>query len=422
MEDKKDLDLTVKINYRGKSKEIGRNNLSSLDNLKNEIMEAFSIPNTKNYINFSIRNKDGKTNLIKEINDLFKYTNYLELDLNIDNELNKIIQFMKSDQFDDSNNNKIINNNEEIGSVKKEKENIEEVKKLKIEELQNQINEIKKGREQKKKIKEMNNKLCQYFENITKIKMKFDELKINKYINEIQNKIMNDIIPLIEKNIKRNQNKFIEIYMKQNDEKILKLNNYFEEISKDIDEIKKEINILNKNNAKNESMELKNNIRDNDSQQNENINNEKCVFAVNKKDKKFSIRIKRKDDNSSKQKNDSNIILDEFNIILEEIFYNDLRDLSNEEINKIKDCIYKLKSLKIEPQPIVQKFLDSNIPFFNKDIVNKNKIEEKFRNLRNIIEKIISSNEEEEIINKDNIKKNESKRNIYKRKKFKKDV
>jgi len=349
MEDKKDLDLTVKINYRGKSKEIGRNNLSSLDNLKNEIMEAFSIPNTKNYINFSIRNKDGKTNLIKEINDLFKYTNYLELDLNIDNELNKIIQFMKSDQFDDSNNNKIINNNEEIGSVKKEKENIEEVKKLKIEELQNQINEIKKGREQKKKIKEMNNKLCQYFENITKIKMKFDELKINKYINEIQNKIMNDIIPLIEKNIKRNQNKFIEIYMKQNDEKILKLNNYFEEISKDIDEIKKEINILNKNNAKNESMELKNNIRDNDSQQNENINNEKCVFAVNKKDKKFSIRIKRKDDNSSKQKNDSNIILDEFNIILEEIFYNDLRDLSNEEINKIKDCIYKLKSLKIEP-------------------------------------------------------------------------
>jgi len=422
MEDKKDLDLTVKINYRGKSKEIGRNNLSSLDNLKNEIMEAFSIPNTKNYINFSIRNKDGKTNLIKEINDLFKYTNYLELDLNIDNELNKIIQFMKSDQFDDSNNNKIINNNEEIGSVKKEKENIEEVKKLKIEELQNQINEIKKGREQKKKIKEMNNKLCQYFENITKIKMKFDELKINKYINEIQNKIMNDIIPLIEKNIKRNQNKFIEIYMKQNDEKILKLNNYFEEISKDIDEIKKEINILNKNNAKNESMELKNNIRDNDSQQNENINNEKCVFAVNKKDKKFSIRIKRKDDNSSKQKNDSNIILDEFNIILEEIFYNDLRDLSNEEINKIKDCIYKLKSLKIEPLPIVQKFLDSNIPFFNKDIVNKNKIEEKFRNLRNIIEKIISSNEEEEIINKDNIKKNESKRNIYKRKKFKKDV
>jgi len=422
MEDKENLDLTVKINYLGKSKEIGRNNLSSLDNLKNEIMEAFSIPNTKNYIHFSIRNKDGKTNLIKEIDDLFKYTNYLELDLNIDNELNKIMQFMKSDQFDDSNNNKIMNNNEEIGRVKKEKENIEEVKKLKIEELQNQINEIKKGREQKKKVKEMNNKLCQYFENITKMKMEFDELKINKYLNEIQNKIMNEIIPLIERNIKRNQNKFIEIYMKQNEEKILKWNNNFEKINKDIDEIKKEINIINKNNAKNESMEIKNNIRDNNSQQNENINNEKYVFAVNKKDKKFSIRIKRKNDNSSKQKNDSNIILNEFNIILEEIFYNDLRDLSNEEINKIKDCIYKLKSLKIEPLPIVQNFLDSNIPIFNKDIANKNKIEEKFRNLRNIIEKIISSNEEEEIINKDNIKKNESKRNIYKRNKFKKDV
>ena len=73
--------------------------------------------------------------------------------------------------------------------MKKEKENIEEVKKLKIQGLQNQINEIKKWREQKKNIKEMN----QYFENITKMKKELDNLKISNFRNEIQNSI-NDII------------------------------------------------------------------------------------------------------------------------------------------------------------------------------------------------------------------------------------
>ena len=67
-------------------------------------------------------------------------------------------------------------------------------KKLKIEELQNQINEIKNRREQNQKVKEM---IFRHFENINNTKKELDDLKIRNLISEIQDKAINDIIPFI---------------------------------------------------------------------------------------------------------------------------------------------------------------------------------------------------------------------------------
>ena len=62
-------------------------------------------------------------------------------------------------------------------------------KKLKIEELQNQINEIKNRREQNQKVKEM---IFRHFENINNTKKELDDLKIRNLISEIQDKAIND--------------------------------------------------------------------------------------------------------------------------------------------------------------------------------------------------------------------------------------
>ena len=411
MVDKEDLFLKIKVNHNGESKEFKSENLPTLDELKGKIMGYLSIPDIKKYMHFTYRDKEGLNINIENRKDLIKYSNpsqdnesFLEIDLNIDNELNKIKEFMKSDQFNSNNNSKIDSDNNYQKLNEKEKKNeievksIEEIKKIKIEDLQNQINGIKKRREQKKKIKEMNNILSEYI----KKKKELDELKINNFINEILNKNINNIKPLIEKNfsdylIKINNKRFDEyaitfeyiknkleqnisnVYMEKNDERMIIVNNNFEKITKDIDEIKNEINNINKNKAKNDSKEIQiNNNNGNDNyHQSKTINNEKIYYLeYYKKDYKTSVRIKRKtksDISSSidfEQKNDSEIIKKEFITMLKKIFFNNLKYLIKSEIDKIKDFTYKLKNLKIDPLTIINQFYKDYAQYLDLQISN----------------------------------------------------
>ena len=456
MVNREDEFLTIKVSHNGESKEFKSENLPTLDELKSKIMGYLSIPDIKKYMHFSYRNKEDQNIIIENEKDLMKYSNqiqdnesYLEIYLSIDNELKLIKEFMNSTQFNLNNHSKIDSDNIYQKPNEKEKKNESEVKnnekdkKLKIKELQNQINEIKKRREQKKKIQEMNNKLSQYL----KKKKELDELKISNFINEILNEFINKIKPLIEKNIsdyllKIKYKKFDEyyripeyiknkldqnisnIYMKQNAEKMLILNNNFETIIKDIDEIKNEINKINKNKVKNDSKEIQNNNGNNNIHQGKIKNNENIYYLeYYENNTKKSIRIKRKikSGNSSsidfEQKNHSKIIIKEFNDMLEEIFYNNLKYLINDEINKIKDFKYKLKNLKIDPLPIFKNFYNDNAQYldpqiskikFNKiiDIISKSEKEENIGN----------SNDDNKISNKGSIKTKISQNNFKKRK------
>ena len=466
MVDKEDLFLKIKVNHNGESKEFRSENLPTLDELKSKIMGYLSIPDIKKYMHFSYQNKEGQNKNIEKEVDLFNLSElnqvsneyYIELYLSIDNELNKIKQFMNSSEFNSNNNNIVDSDNicqkmkEKKIKNKSEMKSIEEIKKLKIEELQNQINEIKERREQKKKVKEMNNK---NFENIANMKKELNGLKIRNLINEIQNKAINDIIPLIGNNISdflndknkkfdeivtiiKNkikleqsiQNNQYKIFIEQNKERMSKLNNNFVSINKDLDgikneieQIKNEINNINKNKAKKDSNELQNNNSNNknNNQQNENINNENFeYFDYNKNDNnKLETVNKAKSDVSSsikpEQNNESNNIEKKFNELLEEIFCNNLKDLTNDEIKKLKDFYYKLKNLQKKPLLMVERFYNRsslvNRTKKNKDKLNKiNFIISKITN-----EKFIdNSNEKKVINNKDKIKTKSSNNNIKK--------
>ena len=216
MVDKEDVFLKIKVKHNGISEEFRSENLPTLDELKSKIMGYFSIPDIKKYMHFSYKNKEGQNNIIQKAEDLIKNSNtsqddkecYIEIDLSIDDELNKIIQFMNSTQFNSNNNNKIVSDNKCQNLDEKEKKNESEVKineedkNLKIKELQDQKNEIKKRREQKKNKKEMNNKLYKNFENLVKLQ---NDWKIY-FLNEINNKINDIMIPLIESNFLKDLN------------------------------------------------------------------------------------------------------------------------------------------------------------------------------------------------------------------------
>ena len=478
MVSKEDEYLKIKVKHNDESKEFKSENLPTLDELKSKIMGYLSIPDIKKYMHFSYRNKEGQNITIENEKDLKKYSNpsqdnesYIEIDLSIENELNKIKQFMNSAQFNSNNYSKIDSDNnyqklnEKEKNNKSEVKNNEEDKTLKIKELEEQINEIKKRREHKKNIIKEINKIFQNFENIIIKKKELYDLKISNFINEIQNKIINDIMPLIERNISNylkyknnkydgfvtstkdlinkielninNNNKIIyDIYIIQNGESKLKLDNNFEEICKDIDYIKNEINNINKIKAKNDSKEIENNNQNKDNiKRNEIFNNAKDYYTkVYKFGKHEKIQLKKhikvKSENlslkNSEQKKDSNEIMDDFNLFLEQLFYDDLKGLRYDEKNKMKDFVYDLKNLGKEPLPIIQYFLDNNISSFDKNIPEKNEKEEKFRNIINLVSKYLKEYdndnliEEKKISYKDNSKKIEPKKYKFERKYYNK--
>jgi len=465
MVDKEDCYLIIKINHNDESKEYKFENLPSLNELKSEIMGYFSIPDFKKYMHLSFKNKEGQNNFIEKAVDLMEYSNsnqgdnnsYIELDLSIDNELNKIKQFMISEQFNSNNNNKInsenyyqnLNLNKKVKKNDSEEKNNEEIKKLKIKELQNQINETKKRAEQMKKINEMN-KLYQNFENISKLKKELDDLKISSLINEIiKNNIIDAekniseyfkkrskkfdecitsikyIINQLEQNIKSNQNNkniIIDLFTEQNDVKISELKNNFKRIKKDLDKIKNEINNINKNKTNNDSNELQiNNKEEDNKQQPLNINNENIILheSIKRKgDKKYIITINRKVKSdissiNSENKSNPNEISNEFNLLLEQIFFNDLTNITNEEVSQLKNCYEQLKKLKLEPLTKLAHFYNKNISVIKVNTIQKNEYLEKYWKIKDII-----SNLEKEYNNKKKIITNkEPKKNYYKKNK-----
>ena len=217
-------------------------------------------------------------------------------------------------------------------------------------------------------------------------------------------------------NIENKKNNIIDIFKKQNDEdeRIHKININFEEIRKDIDKIQNEIK--NKNNIKNDSTELQNNNNIKELQ-NKNQNNDNGYYEEVKKNKrKICVRLKHHSDitdNNSllkkfNQKNNSNNkIENELYLVLEEILFNDLKDLSTEETKNIIDLYYKLKSLKIYPLSFVDNYLNSNISISNKDVIIKNEKVEKFRIIKSIFISL------EKFYKKDNIKEEKNKRNKH---------
>ena len=477
MVDQEDVYLTIKVNHNGESKEFISENLPSLDELKCKIMGYLSIPDIKKYMHFSYKNEEGQNNIIEKQYDLFKFSNqsqgnngyYIELDLSVDNEINKIKQFMNSVPFISNNNNKINSDNNIQKMNEKEKKNElkekgnEEIKKLKMEELEKQINEIKKRRQQKEKIKDMNNKLSKNIENIIKMKKELDNLKINNFMNEFKNKIIKDIIPFIKRNIsnyiknkkyeieritaediiniiKQNiSNKKIDYSKKQNDEKRLKVNYNFEGINKDIDDIKNEINNINKNKVKNSPKELQNNNNNKRMEKvqiNEIFNNETNHHMEVKKDKnKLPIRDKRKtlndnlsfiktEQNNELKKVPNNNIINQFSLLLEEIFCNNFSILSNSEKNKIEDYSNELKSLNIEPLKFVLEFYNKKKLLIKSNINKNNYNEDKLKIIKQIIinlNKSNNSNKEKIIINKGNFRENEKKIYMHRKHKIQKE-
>ena len=143
MVDKEDLYLNIKVNYEGQTMEMSTKDLPNLDNFKNILMDKFDIPNIKDYLYLSSKNRENygsSDNLIKKDEDLFKYSKetsncniyYLELDLNFN------FDFFKSKQITNLNQ---LYQKQKDSEITKE---IIEEKKMKIKELQSQISEIKK--------------------------------------------------------------------------------------------------------------------------------------------------------------------------------------------------------------------------------------------------------------------------------------
>jgi len=258
------------------------------------------------------------------------------------------------------------------------------------------------------------------------------ERNISNYLNNKFDEFVTltkDLINKLELNMKNNYNIINDIYIIQNGESKLKLDNNFEEICKDIDIIKNEINNINKIKTKNDSKEIQNNNQKKEyKKRNENFNNAQDYYIKEYKigkHQKIQLKkhIKGKSENlsliNSGQKKDSNEIIDDFNLFLEHLFYDDLKDLRNNEINKMKDFFYKLKGLEIEPLPIIKNFLDENISNLNNDNAQKNEKEEKFRNINFLISNLEkeyeknNSKKEKEISHKDSLNKNEPKKNRF---------
>ena len=131
MVDKEDLYIKIKVYHNSESEEFRSENLPTIDELKSKIMRYLTIPDIKKYMHLSYQSKEGQNKMIEKADDLFILSElnqvnneyYIELNLSIDNELNKIKQFMNSSEFN-SNNNIIVNSDNNCHKLKEnEKKN-----------------------------------------------------------------------------------------------------------------------------------------------------------------------------------------------------------------------------------------------------------------------------------------------------------
>ena len=300
MVDQDDIYLNVKINYPSNPiEDIRTKDLPSLDELKNKIMEKLAIPNTKDYLFLSYKDDKGTVQKIEDNKNIFNYakekqkshqTEYiLELDLSISDEVEKFKKFFK-EGFDDNKHN--IGEKNELDKIRKEneiiKKKIKEMEKSKKKDLEILIEKIK---EMKKKIiikeKYENNKLQIEF-----LKKELERQKLNNYINELSQKIKEQINIFFQDKIqtfKIEAKKIKDDIIKNQDDAF---KNYKAQILNYIKDLKEGMKELNEKNIqlKSTSQKIKK-----DSEKDKSLNN-----SSKKGSEQNNLILKEKDGSNSK--------------------------------------------------------------------------------------------------------------------------
>lgn len=289
--DKNEAFLIIHINYENNKAEIKLSELPSIKVLKKLAAKEFNIPKNKtNFLSFRYKDEEGDFNLLNENDNLIVFSkevsnNLYILDLNLELDESRDNQ-RKSESNDNENVNDIKYEEIKNKNMKLKKE-IEEIKKIK--ELEKEINEIKIKKEKKKlrKEKEMMEIKMKNKEKIENLKNIKNSLILNKYINDLEKKLLDNIIPMIEnkiKNIQEINNKHIyNIICKE-------MNNILNELTNKIEIKKNEI-------IKYQANEISNIISDNNKDYFKKINN---LF------KEINLKIKTKENDKEIKKNDNN--------------------------------------------------------------------------------------------------------------------
>ena len=380
MVDKDDILLNVNINYNNNQIKIGKvKDLPSIDVIKNKIMRYLEIPNTKDYLYLSIKDDKGSVQKIGDDDNIFKYakekpkshqTEYiLELDLSISDEVDKFKKFFNAN-FDE---NKYNENKNELDRIIKENEivknNLKEMEKSKIEELENRIKKIKEKKKKKKKeiiIKENieKNKIIEL------LKKELEDKKLEYYINELSKRFKEQINKFFEDKIQT-----FEIEAKKLNDQIIRnkdnaIITFKEQILKSINDLKKEKkeleekninykNIIQKIKKDSEKDKSLNNSSQKDSELDNSIlkgKDSKNLKVANNNEQS----IERKPQDSLKTKNINNFIYKDFDIIYNESlpkdeFFNFLnkfffksqnQNLTEDEQNTLENYHYELKNSK----------------------------------------------------------------------------
>ena len=380
MVDKDDILLNVNINYNNNQIKIGKvKDLPSIDVIKNKIMRYLEIPNTKDYLYLSYKDDKGSGQKIGDDENIFKYakekpkshqTEYiLELDLSISDEVDKFKKFFNAN-FDE---NKYNENKKELDRIIKENEivknNLNEMEKSKIEELENRIKKIKEKKKKKKKeiiIKENieKNKIIEL------LKKELEDKKLEYYINELSKRFKEQINKFFEDKIQT-----FEIEAKKLNDQIIRnkdnaIITFKEQILKSINDLKKEKKELEEKNInyKNTIQKIKKDSEkdkslNNSSQKDSELDNSilkgkdsKNLKVANNNEQSFE----RKPQDSLKTKNINNFIYKDFDIIYNESlpkdeFFNFLnkfffksqnQKLTEDEQNTLENYHYELKNSK----------------------------------------------------------------------------
>ena len=201
MVDQDDIYLDVKINYNNNQMTLKQKDLPSSDEIKNFIMKNLDIPNTKDYLTLSYKDDKGSIQKIEDGENFFNYAQkkennhkeeyILELDLKVDDKINKFKQFFKGG-IDENKYNQHKNELDKLKNenkiIKKEKEEMEKSKNEELEKLKIKIIELKMKLTKREKLE--NNKL-----------------KIELFTKELENQILKKYI---NDSFKEKINKFIE--------------------------------------------------------------------------------------------------------------------------------------------------------------------------------------------------------------------
>jgi len=440
MVDQDDIYLDVKINYNNNQMTLKQKDLPSSDEVKNFIMKKLDIPNTKDYLTLSYKDDKGSIQKIEDGENFFNYAQkkennhkeefILELDLKVDDKINKLKQFFKGEIDENKYNqhkNELDKLKKENKIIKKEKEEMEKSKNEELEKLKIKIIELKMKLTKREKLennklkkelfeKELENQILKKYINDS-----FKE-KINKFIEnkkrsfKVEAKSINEEIiknqDNVFKNIKSETTKYINDLnsgMKDLNEKYIKLSKSASQQMEKDSEKSKSLNSSNKKDSNQNNPKLK-------GKNGNNLDN----FIINKDNEQNneigpSDNYSYKHINSNKMKinniNDDKLFNgDEFYILLNELFFK--TNIKNVE-SKLKDYIYKFKNTKEISIKKYESFYDdvilSKYKDINYNISNKNELEKKAKLISGILKNFETNKEINQ--NKTNINQNFSNSN-----------